>query len=105
MSQPDNSTCSTCGELYTKVPTWRASICSNGFHCCRDCVWVGGQRLQPCLDHKPEEVEDQTRAKLGEAYRKIRLLEREIQTIKQQKAIEIDKLRLHFKKLSDRIKE
>lgn len=49
-------TCPTCKEPYSKPPTRRARFCSNGFHCCRDCVWdwqveggfAKGQRVEMC---------------------------------------------------------
>ena len=31
--------CYTCKEPYSKPPTFRAMICSNSFHCCKDCSW------------------------------------------------------------------
>lgn len=43
--------CTTCGEPYTKIPTERANSCSNGFHCCRDCVWSNGIVIEACTDH------------------------------------------------------
>lgn len=43
--------CSTCQEPYSKVPSVRASVCSNSFHCCRDCTWVDGRRTACCVDH------------------------------------------------------
>ena len=36
-------TCYTCDEPYSQPPTWRAAICSNPFHCCRDCTWEQGK--------------------------------------------------------------
>jgi hypothetical protein len=47
--------CDTCGEPYSKTPTFRALICSNGFHCCRDCVWREGRREKLCDRHAAEE--------------------------------------------------
>jgi hypothetical protein len=43
--------CPTCGEPYSRDPSPRAAICSNGFHCCRDCTWVAGRRVQLCVRH------------------------------------------------------
>jgi len=48
------SECSTCGESYSKKMTARAAICSNAFHCCRDCAWVDGQVTTPCAEHARE---------------------------------------------------
>lgn len=46
--------CTTCGESYSKPPTFRASVCSNGFHCCRDCTWHAGHRIQKCEFHRED---------------------------------------------------
>lgn len=40
--------CPTCKEPYSQVPTKRASYCSNGFHCCRNCIWKNGKVIQRC---------------------------------------------------------
>lgn len=50
--------CSTCDEPYSRAPTFRAAICSNGFHCCRDCTWVAGRRVQLCNYHDADECAD-----------------------------------------------
>lgn len=50
--------CPTCGEPYSRDPSPRASICSNGFHCCRDCTWVDGRCVQPCAHHEVEHCAD-----------------------------------------------
>lgn len=44
-------TCSTCNEPYTQVPTWRATLCSNSFHCCRRCRWIDGRVVEHCDLH------------------------------------------------------
>ena len=41
--------CSTCGGTYSKGVL---TFCSNGFHCCRDCVWEDGMVTQACSDHQ-----------------------------------------------------
>lgn len=48
--------CPTCNESYSKTPTLRAAVCSNGFHCCRDCKWIDGQvrRVDLCEFHLQE---------------------------------------------------
>jgi len=38
-------TCPTCGEPYRKGVI---TVCSNAFHCCRDCFWSEGRRLKLC---------------------------------------------------------
>jgi hypothetical protein len=43
--------CSTCNEPYSMPPTFRAMLCSNGFHCCRDCTWKEGRVVKECLYH------------------------------------------------------
>jgi hypothetical protein len=43
--------CPTCGEPYSQSPTPRASICSNGFHCCRACEWADGKVTDMCVYH------------------------------------------------------
>lgn len=43
--------CSTCNESYTPIPTDRAVICSNSFHCCRACTWVDGRVTVSCDRH------------------------------------------------------
>ena len=50
--------CSTCGIPYSKVPVFQAAICSNGFHCCRDCVWENGRRTTICEFHLSEERDE-----------------------------------------------
>lgn len=50
---PDH--CTTCGESYSREPTFKASICSNSFHCCRDCVWRDGRPIQRCAFHEADE--------------------------------------------------
>ncbi len=45
---PPKATCETCGEPYSMPPTMRAALCSNGFHCCRDCTWRNGQVVKSC---------------------------------------------------------
>ena len=40
--------CSTCGKPYCKPSYDEPQFCSNGFHCCRDCVWVNGRRTIVC---------------------------------------------------------
>ena len=52
--------CSTCGESYTKKPVGRAVVCSNSFHCCRDCTWVNGECVQRCADHRVKKVDWRT---------------------------------------------
>lgn len=47
MSVVSADVCSTCGELYKKN---EISGCSNGFHCCRDCVWDNGVITDMCED-------------------------------------------------------
>ena len=47
--------CTTCDEPYSREPTFRASICSNGFHGCRDCTWRDGRRIQLCAFHDADE--------------------------------------------------
>lgn len=47
--------CTTCDEPYSRDPTFRASICSNSFHCCRDCTWLDGRRIQLCAFHEADE--------------------------------------------------
>lgn len=37
--------CSTCGRPYDPSVL---NFCSNGFHCCRDCIWEDGRRLKMC---------------------------------------------------------
>jgi len=39
--------CGTCHEAYSEQIT----VCSNSFHCCKDCVWYQGQRLAMCNLH------------------------------------------------------
>ena len=46
MTDP-TSHCTTCG----KPSSFQASICSNSFHCCRDCTWAAGRRIQLCAYH------------------------------------------------------
>jgi hypothetical protein len=43
--------CPTCDEPYYVPPTFRAMICSNGFHCCRDCIWKDGKVIKDCGQH------------------------------------------------------
>lgn len=40
--------CSTCGAEYEKDAL---SMCSDSFHCCRDCVWLDGRVFAPCEAH------------------------------------------------------
>lgn len=35
--------CQTCQEPYSNPPTSRSRICSNPFHCCRECTWEEGK--------------------------------------------------------------
>lgn len=44
-------TCETCSHPYEKDAL---SVCSNFFHCCRDCFWLHGQVLFPCKTHIDE---------------------------------------------------
>lgn len=54
--------CGTCKEPYSKIPTFRAMICSNSFHCCRDCVWENGKMINDCGDsHFNDDEEDDER--------------------------------------------
>ena len=45
--------CPTCGKPYEPGVT---TLCSNGFHCCRDCVWQDGKRLLICAECHDREV-------------------------------------------------
>lgn len=47
--------CETCGETYTQPSSARASLCSNAFHCCRDCTWEEGRRVVLCAWHARDE--------------------------------------------------
>jgi hypothetical protein len=60
--------CPTCGEPYSRDPSPRASICSSGFHCCRDCAWVDGSLVQPCAHHDVESCADCARRRGGRGY-------------------------------------
>jgi hypothetical protein len=40
--------CSTCGGQYRKPSYDDHNYCSNGFHCCRDCVWLQGRITKRC---------------------------------------------------------
>jgi len=40
--------CVTCAEPYSNPCTPLAMLCSNGFHCCRECVWDNGKRTTLC---------------------------------------------------------
>lgn len=41
--------CSTCSKPYNK---FEISICSNSFHCCRDCKWSMGRVIEVCSECK-----------------------------------------------------
>lgn len=55
-----NGLCATCDEPYTEPPTARAMICSNGFHCCRQCMWSDGRVTQHCPLHAGDADEEKT---------------------------------------------
>jgi hypothetical protein len=40
--------CMTCGHPYVKE---NVSLCSNAFHCCRDCSWSAGRITELCKYH------------------------------------------------------
>lgn len=43
-------TCATCGRIYIKNDI--NCLCSDPFHCCRDCVWQDGGVVERCDSHK-----------------------------------------------------
>lgn len=60
--------CPTCDEPYNKEdPSTRAQLCSNPFHCCKDCVWKvvehewysTGEILKFCDFHEEWEKEQE----------------------------------------------
>ena len=46
--------CPTCKAAYSRETTF----CSNGFHCCRDCTWLDGQRTTKCQACATEDLEE-----------------------------------------------
>lgn len=40
--------CTTCNQPFS---WFNLSICSNSFHCCRDCQWEAGRVVVPCVRH------------------------------------------------------
>lgn len=47
---PEN--CTTCNQPYTGG----SSLCSNTFHCCRDCTWLDGRVTVSCERHGNEKI-------------------------------------------------
>lgn len=47
----DGEFCPTCGQRYVED---QPSVCSNPFHCCRDCKHLFGRLVLPCERHKDE---------------------------------------------------
>lgn len=42
--------CPTCRRPYVKPSERTRCFCSNGFHCCRECVRVEGKLVRLCHD-------------------------------------------------------